>query len=321
MGRRRTLVCCLGTILAASACVRSTKPDLSPSAAPAAERSAVADDVCAMPDDLRQAPPLDALRGRIAYGRGTSEVMVLNLTTGKTTQVTSRKGSKGWDFDPSFSPDGRTIAYRSEHPGDAEIRVVAVGTREDRALTENIAVDWSPSFSPDGRTIAFATDRGGFTTHVAVMPAGGGSARILAPSVQGEYPTWSPDGEHLAFASQVGSSYDIFVVVADGSGEPENLTGDPAHDFLPAWSPDGSTIVFQSDRCANGERTDLYSMDADGSAVRRLTRGFAEHPTWSPDGRWLAFNSRDGLVVMDARGGEARSLGVGTGMLPDWTEP
>ncbi|MGB7804364.1 MAG: hypothetical protein WBM72_02065 [Actinomycetota bacterium] len=90
---------------------------------------------------------------------------------------------------------------------------------------------------------------------------------------------------------------------------------------LPAWSPDGSTIVFQSNRCAKGERTDLYAMDADGSNLRRLTKGFAEQPTWSPDGRWLAFNSCDGLAVMNARGGEARSLGLGTGTLPDWIDP
>ena len=153
------------------------------------------------------------------------------------------------------------------------------------------------------------------------MPAGGGETTVLARGVQGEYRTWSPDGEQIAFASQVGSGYEIFVVPADGSGTPERLTEDSAHNFLPAWSPDGSTIVFQSNRCAKGERTDLYAMDADDSNLRRLTKGFAEQPTWSPNGRWLAFNSFDGLAVMDARGGEARSLGLGTGTLPDWIDP
>ena len=189
--------------------------------------------------------------------------------------------------------------------------MVDLRTDEDRALTHNVAADWSPAFSPDGETIAYATDRGGFTTHVAVMPADGGRTTILARDMHGEYPTWSPDGELIAFASQVGSEYDIFAVAVDGGGEPVNLTDDAGHDFLPAWSPDGETIVFQSDRCADGERTDLYAMDADGSNVRRLTRGFAEHPAWSPDGRWLAFNSFRGLAVMAADGGEHRSLGVG----------
>ena len=274
-----------------------------------------------MPDELRPPPPTNALHGRIAYGQGTSEVMILDLATGRTTQITSREGSKGWDFDPSFSPDGRTISYRSEYPDDAEIRMVDLDTGEDRALTDNLDEDWSPAYSPDGRTIAYATDHGGSTTHIAVMPAGGGETTVLARGVQGEYPTWSPDGEQIAFASQVGSGYEIFVVAADGGGKPERITEDSAHNFLPAWSPDGSTIVFQSNRCVKGERTDLYAMDADGSNVRRLTKGFAEQPTWSPDGRWLVFNSFDGLAVMDARGGEARSLGLGTGTLPVWIDP
>ena len=321
MNRRRMLACCLGSVLVASTCTGSPQPPPATSAAPVVEPSEAADDVCTMPGTPRPKPPENELRGRVAYGRDTSEVIVLDLATGVTTQITTRKGSEGWDFDPSFSPDGRRIAYRSEHPGDAEIRAVDIGTGQDRALTENIDADWSPAFSPDGQTIAYATDRRDFTQHIAVMPAEGGAARIIARHVQGEYPTWSPDGEHIAFASQVGSDYDIFVAAAEGSGEPVNLTDDPANDFLPAWSPDGSTIVFQSDRCAKGERTDLFAMDADGSAVRRLSRGFAEQATWSPDGRWLVFNSFEGLAVMDARGGETRSLGVGTGTLPDWIEP
>jgi Tol biopolymer transport system component len=273
-----------------------------------------------MLERLVPAPQLRDLRGRIAYGRGTDEVEVLDLATGEVTQVTSRAGRRGWDFDPTFSVDGDRVAYRSEFPGDAEIRVVDLRTGEDRALTKNDGADWSPTYSPDGRWLAYATDRRGFMTEVAVKPADGGSTRIVARDVQGEYPTWSPDGRRLAFASQVDPEYDILVIDADG-GEPVNLTEHPAKDFLPVWSPNGEAIAFQSDRCASGERTHLFAMDADGSDVRRLTRGFAEMPEWSPDGRWLVFNAHDGLSVMDADGGQARALGVGTGILPDWTEP
>jgi Tol biopolymer transport system component len=312
----------VAVLLATSACTGGTEPR--PTSVPStslADPLELTTDVCVMPENLAPAPRLRDLRGRIAYGRGTDEVEVLDLATGRVTQVTSRAGRHGWDFDPSFSPDHDRIAYRSEFPGDAEIRVVELSTGEDRALTANDGADWSPAYSPDGRTLAYATDRRGFMTEIAVMPADGDVSRIVAPNVHGEYPTWSPDGERLAFASQVDPEYDILVVDADGSGEPMNLTEHPAKDFLPAWSPDGETIVFQSDRCATGERSYLFAMDADGSNVRRLTRGFAEMPEWSPDGRWLVFNAHDGLSVMEADGGEARSLGVGTGILPDWTTP
>ena len=94
-------------LLAASACTQTgTEPPSIPPPSTPAIPSVKADDVCAMPDELAPAPRLADLRGRIAYGRDTSEVEVLDLATGRVTEVTRRMGSDGWDFDSSVSPMG-----------------------------------------------------------------------------------------------------------------------------------------------------------------------------------------------------------------------
>jgi Tol biopolymer transport system component len=71
-------------------------------------------------------------------------------------------------------------------------------------------------------------------------------------------------------------------------GRPEQLTEDPADDFIPAWSPDGTEIAFHSFR--HGSR-DLFVMASDGSSETRVTDdpGQERAPSWSPDGNSLAF--------------------------------
>jgi TolB protein len=113
---------------------------------------------------------------------------------------------------------------------------------------------------------------------------------------------------------------------ADGS-EPRNLTQNPAKkDVQPAWSPDGRSIAFVSSRDRHQrkqpglrtppEQSDIYVMNADGSRKRNLTRDRAsdDYPTWSPDGRRIAFlhgrgGGRGQLYVVNADGSGLRNLG------------
>ena len=124
-------------------------------------------------------------------------------------------------------------------------------------------------------------------------------------------PAWSPDGRKLAFVSQRDGNSEIYVMNADGSGQ-RRLTWSEGDDTHPSWSPDGRQLVFDSNRDGIWN---LYVMEAGGGAERRLThrgasadssRDYARHPSWSPDGRRIAFDSdRDGneeVYVVDADG-------------------
>ena len=123
----------------------------------------------------------------------------------------------------------------------------------------------------------------------------------------------------LLFVSSRAGAYAIYAMNADGSRQqrlskrvPSQVSS--AKELLfeedPAWSPDGRSIVFTSNRTGASE---LYTMLADGSGVRRLTAvsGGAARPAWSPDGTHIAFVENDpgDLYVMRSYGTDVHRLG------------
>jgi Tol biopolymer transport system component len=185
--------------------------------------------------------------------RDNVDVWVMDLPSKRLHRLTT---DPGLDFSPTWSPDGRRIAFRSDRRGNDEVFVMNADGTGQRNLTRNPASDYSPAWSPDGRTIAFATDRADPTGNdVWLMDADGSNPRPLVQ--QGgidEYPTWSPDGSRVAFgctlgrilASRVGD-FEVCVVNADGTGL-RRITDAPGISSAAGWSPDGSLIVFASNR-------------------------------------------------------------------------
>ena len=203
---------------------------------------------------------------------------------------------------PAWSPDGRRIAFASDHDGNRVIYVMNADGSGLTRLTDNDAIDSGPAWSPDGRRIAFDSTRDG-NFEVYVMSAdGSGLTRLTDNDAYDWFPAWSPDGRRIAFDSDRDGNSEVYVMDADGSGV-SRLTYHGAHDFTPAWSPDGRRIAFASYRDGKSE---IYVMDASG--VTRLTQNDASDvgPAWSPDGRRIAFASeRDGnleIYVMNADG-------------------
>ena len=199
---------------------------------------------------------------------------------------------------PSWSPDGRHIAFESS----LGIHVMGSDGSNPRRLTDSPAYDYQPSWSPDGQHIAFESNRDG-NREIYVMDSDGSNPRRLTHHPdQDSSPSWSPDGRHIAFESSLG----IHVMGSDGSN-PRRLTDSPAYDYQPSWSPDGQHIAFESNRDGNRE---IYVMDSDGSNPRRLTHHPDQDssPSWSPDGRHIAFESSLGIHVMGSDGSNPRRL-------------
>jgi len=124
-----------------------------------------------------------------------------------------------------------------------------------------------------------------------IAASDGSGEHPLLDSKDSDYdPVWAPDGSSIVFTSDRAGSADLFRVRPDGT-HLERLTTDPAYDDQAAFSPDGKQLVFVSTR--GGGTATLWTMDLATRRATALTSATVGdfRPSWSADGKWIAFSS------------------------------
>ncbi|WP_380877013.1 acylaminoacyl-peptidase [Sphingomonas sp. DBB INV C78] len=225
---------------------------------------------------------------------------------------------------PAFSPDGQWIAYSLEtadpkhDEANTDIWVTPWRGGPAKRLTRTPDISESrPTFTHDGKRIAFLSDRGkDQETQLWVMPAGGGSPRQLTRIAGGisDY-SLSPDGRSVAVVAEIGGRV----------GAKDDPTPPPIVITRFQFKEDGRDRL-------DARRTHLFRIDIASRKTIQLTSGDFDHwlPSWSPDGRSIAFVSRRDkdadrgfnydVFVLAAEGGEPRRMGAfsGADQNPDW---
>ena len=225
----------------------------------------------------------------VRHGWPTSEIYVMDVDGGNPQNLTNNPAD---DWEPSWSPDGKRIAFVSERDEPrvyGDIYVMDADGNNLQRFTDHKFDDRHPSWSPDGERIVFGARREGhfetkfaITYEIYVMDADGGNQQRLTENRKNDwFPSWSPDGKRIVFASDRKgdiANIEIYVMDADGQNE-QKLTENRVHDMYPSWSPDGERIAFVSQRDGNRE---IYVMDADGGNQQRLTnnRHSDTQPAW-----------------------------------------
>lgn len=252
---------------------------------------------------------------------GHKEIYVMDYDGEGVKRLTD---DKSIDLLPRFSADGRRMAYTGYKDGNPDLFLIDLETGRASTLSDEQGLNVAGGFSPDGTKLLMTLSRGKSPNLYLKDLTSGSVARLTSHFGADSTPTFSPDARQAAFVSDRSGNPQIYVLdlAAKTARRLSNMNWCDA----PAWSPTGEWIAFAG-RANRKDKMDIFLVDVTGAQVRQLTHGEGsnEDPTWSPDGRLLAFSStRDGrsqIYVMDADGSAPRRVAdvPGASSTPHWS--
>ena len=272
---------------------------------------------------------------------GVMGLFLLSVETGEKRRLTLPTVEHD-DYEPSFSPDMRYIAFVRYQGGSVQSDLFVLDLSADlrpqdspRRVTFYNRHIASPVWTSDGRAIVFTRSEavGNHSVWRISVAGEGRSEPVLLSTDSSLSLDISRRGDRLVYTRER-LSKEVWAVDLASAKERSQEGGAPVQWIIgsildadqPQFSPDGQKIVFQSDRTGGNE---IWICDRDGSHVRQLTHmgafviGF---PHWSPDGKKIVFHSRPKgsavLYLISVEGGPPKGMGAeeeGNDTAPSWS--
>ncbi|PYU13812.1 MAG: S9 family peptidase [Acidobacteria bacterium] len=230
--------------------------------------------------------------------RNVTNIWMVSTTGGAPQQLTQ----SGHDTSPVWSPDGKTIAFLSSRSGDSQVYLLSLEGGEAQRLTKLSTGADIAKWSPDGKTIALTS---------SVYPnCKDDDCNSKRDAEKEKNKVKAHVAEHLLYRHWThwneGKRAHLFVVPADGSAAPRDLTAGANYDVPPDerggpndinFSPDSKEICFTAvtDKMeAISTNGDLFTVPVAGGEIKRITTqpGFDGEPVYSPDGKYIAYHAQ-----------------------------
>jgi tricorn protease len=259
------------------------------------------------------------------------DLWLVDAQGGVARRLTSGEGD---EVAPKLSPDCRSIAFTGQYTGTRQVYVIGVDGGSPRQLTFHNDVGALPprggfdnqvlGWTPDGKQVLFNAHRTPYSERNArpyLVPAAGGMESPL-PLREGSAGVLSPDGNRYVFAPIMrefrtwkryrgGRAPELWIYDLK-AGSAEQITNNPANDFMPVWI--GDTIYFVSDRDKVGAVTtnNLFAYDTKSKAVRRVTSHDTFDVFWpsSGDRKRIVYEYGGWIYLFDPADGKSRKVSI-----------
>src|SRR5262245_38648697 len=231
-------------------------------------------------------PAIAPDRSEIAFVSG-GDIWTVAASGGEARLLVSHPAQESR---PSYSPDGRRLAFVSNRTGGGDIYVLTLATTELTRLTYDDGLEQLDGWSWDGRWIYFSSashDIAGMNYVHRVSAAGGTPLEVAADRYTNEYfSSAAPDGTTLAITARANASAqwwrngrshldeaEIWIVTEGATPKYEPLTSGGAKEMWPMWAADGRTVYYVSDRSGT---QNIWSRTARGSSAPRQVTAFTK---------------------------------------------
>jgi len=219
---------------------------------------------------------------------------------------------------PSIGPGGQVIftSYAKRNP---DLWMSAGGSLS--RISTQPGLNLGGVMSPDGSTIALTLSKDGNSEIYTIDTSGGIKARLTNNAAIDGSPTWSPGSNQIAFVSSRSGGPQVFRMASNGSGA-ARLSKQGNYNQTPDWNPGQgarANLVAYAGR-DNSNRYDIFAVDVGSGKLSRLTQNPGRNldPSWSPDGRMIAFQSTVGGIVVANEQGNNQQQVAKAGTTPDW---
>jgi len=187
---------------------------------------------------------------------------------------------------PRFSPTRQQITYMSYESGKPTVYLYDISTGRHQPLGRFPGMTFAPRFSPDGNKVIMSMARDGNTDIYEMRLNDRKPKRITTNSSIDTAPSYAPDGRQIVFESDRGGSQQLYTMDNNGNNI-KRITFGQGRYANPVWSPRGDLIAFT--RMYKGKFY-IGVIRPDGSGERLISTAYhVEGPTWSPNGRVLAY--------------------------------